>query len=241
MGNENEFSEDVELYLEEVQRIPLLGAQEFHTLLLRAADGDEDAQLELVNANLRLVVNIARKYIGQGAAFCDLIQEGNIGLMKAVKKFSTKGSATFIEYAEQCIESAIVRGLRKMNSAAQVSLDTPIDERTYTDKDKYADESDFVEGLALVDLVEDSKTPTHFDRLNRLQMRELLGEVLSTLTPHERKVLSLRFGLEDGRMRTLDEVAKIFKVSGDNVQSVESKALRKLRTPDCSVKLRDFY
>ena len=93
MGNENEYSEDVELYLEEVRRIPLLGAQEFHTLLLRAADGDEEAQLELVNANLRLVVNIARNYTGQGVAFCDLIQEGNIGLMKAVKKFTTKGSA----------------------------------------------------------------------------------------------------------------------------------------------------
>lgn len=241
MGNENEFSEDVELYLEEVRRIPLLGAQEFHTLLLRAADGDEDAQLELVNANLRLVVNIARNYIGQGAPLCDLIQEGNLGLMKAVKKFTTKGSATFIEYAEECIEKAIVRGLREMNSAAQVSLDTPIDERTYTDKDKYADEGDFIEGLTIVDFVEDSKTPPHFDRLNRLQMRELLGEVLNTLTPHERKVLSLRFGLEDGRIRTLDEVARIFKVSGDNVQSVESKALRKLRTPDCSLKLRDFY
>ena len=90
-------------------------------------------------------------------------------------------------------------------------------------------------------LYPDSKIPDHFDRVNRLQMAELLREVLKTLTPHERKVLSLRFGLEDGRMRTLDEVAKIFKVSGDNVQSVESKALRKLRTPDCSVKLRDFY
>ncbi|MBR0288051.1 MAG: sigma-70 family RNA polymerase sigma factor, partial [Selenomonadaceae bacterium] len=138
MGNENEFSEDVELYLEEVRRIPLLGAQEFHTLLLRAADGDEDAQLELVNANLRLVVNIARKYIGRGAPFCDLIQEGNIGLMKAVKKFSTKGSATFIEYAEECIEKAIVRGLREMEQSAPVSLDTPIDERTYNDKDTFA-------------------------------------------------------------------------------------------------------
>ena len=238
---ENEFLEDAQLYLEEVRRIPPLGAQEFHTLLLRAADGDEDAQLELVNANLRLVVNIAQNYIGQGVPFSDLIQEGNIGLMKAVKKFATKGSATFIEYAEECIEKAIVRGLREMERTAQVSLDTPVDERTYNDKDTFALEGDFVEGLTLVDFVEDSKSPTHFDRLDRLQMRELLGEVLNTLTPHERKVLSLRFGLEDGRMRTPDEVAKIFKVSGDNVQSVEAKALRKLRAPDCSLKLRDFY
>lgn len=229
--------EDVKIYLEEVKRIPLLGAQEFHTLLLRAADGDEDAQLELVNANLRLVVNIARKYIGQGAAFSDLIQEGNIGLMKAVKKFSTKGSATFIEYAEECIEAAIASGLREMNSDAQVSLDTPIDERTYNDKDKFAVEGDYVEGLTLCDFVEDNETPTHFDRVNYLQMKEFLREAMDTLTPHEKKVLSLRFGLEDGRAYSLDEVAKIFKVSAGSIQVVEVKALKKLRQPS----LRDFY
>lgn len=238
---EQDYLEDVEIYLEEVRRIPLLGAQEFHTLLIRAADGDEDAQLELVNANLRLVVNIARNYKGQGAPFSDLIQEGNIGLMKAVKKFSTKGSATFIEYAEECIEKAIVRGLREMEDTAQVSLDTPIDERTYNDKDKFAVEGDFVEGLTLADFVEDSKTPTHFDLMNNMQMREMLGEVMNTLTPHEKKVLSLRFGLEDGKARTLNEVAKIFKVSDSAIQSVEAKALGKLRNPDCSIKLRDFY
>ena len=210
-------------------------------MLLRAADGDEDAQLELVNANLRLVVNIARNYTGQGAPFSDLIQEGNIGLMKAVKKFSTKGSATFIEYAEECIEKAIVRGLREMEDTAQVSLDTPIDERTYNDKDKYAVEGDFIEGLTLADFVEDSKTPTHFDLMTNMQMREMLGEAMNTLTPHEKKVLSLRFGLEDGRARTLNEVAKIFKVSDSAIQAVETKALGKLRNPDCSIKLRDFY
>lgn len=240
-GNEIEFSEDVEIYLEEVRRIPLLGAQEFHTLLLRAADGDEDAQLELVNANLRLVVNIARNYAGQGVAFSDLIQEGNIGLMKAVKKFTTKGSATFIDYAEECIEKAIVRGLREMEQTAQVSLDTPIDERTYSDKDEYADESDFIEGLTLLDFVADNETPTHFDRVNNSQMRELLREVLRTLTPHERKVLSLRFGLEDGHVHSSDEVAKIFKVGNNAVAAVETKALRKLRESDCFKKLKDFY
>ncbi|MBR6711515.1 MAG: sigma-70 family RNA polymerase sigma factor [Selenomonadaceae bacterium] len=237
----NEFSEDVKIYLEEVRQIPLLSAQEFHTLLLRAADGDEDAQMDLVNANLRLVVNIARNYTDYGVSFSDLIQEGNIGLMTAAKKFATKGSESFIEYAEECIEKAIVRGLREMEATAPVSLDTPIDERTYTDKDKFAVEGDFIEGLTLADLVEDSKTPTHFDHLNYLQMNELLGEVLNTLTPHERKVLSLRFGLEDGKSRTTDEVAKMFKVSGDSVRTVEAKALRKLRHPTCSAKLKDFY
>ena len=239
--NEIEFAEDVELYLEEVRRIPLLGAQEFHTLLLRAADGDEDAQLELVNANLRLVVNIARKYAGQGVAFSDLIQEGNIGLMKAVKKFTTKGSATFIDYAEKCIEKAIVRGLREMEQTAQVSLDTPVDEQAYSDKDEYAVEGDFVEGLTLMDFVEDNESPTHFDRVNNSQMRELLREVLRTLTPHERKVLSLRFGLEDGHAHSPDEVAKIFKVGSNAVAAIETKALRKLREPDCFKKLKDFY
>ena len=239
--NEMETYDDVEIYLEEVKNIPLLSAQKFHTLLLRAADGDEDAQIELVNANLRLVVNIARNYIGHGAAFSDLIQEGNIGLMKAVKKFSTKGSATFIEYAEECIESAIVRGLREMNYDEQVSLDTPIDERTYNDKDKFAVEGDFVEGLTLADMVVDSKLPTHFDHISHLQMRERLGEVLNTLTPHEKKVLSLRFGLEDGRAHSLTEIAKAFKVSDIAIKSVEDKALIKLRHPTCSTKLRDFY
>ena len=235
------YSEDAEIYLREVEQIPLLSAQEFHTLLLRAADGDEDAQQELVNANLRLVVKVAQNYVGQGAAFADLIQEGNIGLMKAVKKFSTKGSATFIEYAEECIEAAIVRGLREMENTAQVSLDTPIDERTYNDKDKFAVEGDFIEGLTLADFVEDDETPTHFDRVNHLQMRERLHEVLNILTPHEKKVLSLRFGLEDGHTRTQDEVAKIFKVGANAIGSVETKALSKLRQPTFTAKLRDFY
>lgn len=239
-GNEIGFSEDVEIYLEEVRQIPLLSAQEFHTLLLRAAEGDEDAQLELVNANLRLVVNIAQNYIGQSAAFSDLIQEGNIGLMKAVRKFSTKGATTFIEYAEECIEAAVVKGLREMEPA-QVSLDTPIDEHTYKTKDGFADESDFVEGLTLLDFLEDSKTPTHFDHVNYSEMRELLREVMQTLSPHEKKVLSLRFGLEDGHPRSLEDVAKIFKVNNSTVQNIEIKALRKLRTPDCSRKLQDFY
>ena len=230
-GNELEFTEDVEIYLEEIKNIPLLSAQEFHTLLLRAADGDEEAQIELVNANLRLVVNIARKYTGYGAAFSDLIQEGNIGLMKAAKKFSTKGSATFIEYAEECIETAIVRGLREMNLTTQVSLDTPVDERTYNDKDTFAIEGDFIEGLTLADFVEDSKTPDHFDRVNNLQMGELLHEVLNTLMPHEKKVLSLRFGLEDGRTCSLDDTAKIFKVTTPQFNPSKQKHFAKSATP----------
>ena len=230
---------DVEIYLEEVKRIPLLSAQEFHTLLIRAASGDENAQLELVNANLRLVVDVAKNYVGHGIAFSDLIQEGNVGLIKAVKKFSTKGSATFTEYAETCIEAALVGSLRN-EQTAQVSLDTPVDEHAYVARDKFAIEGDFVEGLTLADFVADD-TPTHFDRLSFSQLRELLGEAMRSLSAHEKKILSLRFGLEDGRARSLDEVAKLFKVGNERIRQVEVKALNKLRQHERTRKLREFY
>ena len=231
---------DIEIYLEEVKRIPLLSAQEFHTLLIRSAQGDEDAQTELVNANLRLVVEVAKNYVGHGTAFSDLIQEGNVGLIKAVKKFSTKGSATFTEYAEECIEAAIVRSLRETEQTAQISLDTPVDERAYVARDKFAIEGDYVEGLTLADFVED-ETPTHFDRLSFSQLREILGEALETLSAHEKKILALRFGLEDGRTHSIDEIAKIFKVGTENIRQAETKALKKLRQHERTTKLREFY
>ena len=231
---------DIEIYLEEVKRMPLLSAQEFHTLLIRSAQGDEDAQLELVNANLRLVVEVAKNYVGHGTAFSDLIQEGNVGLIKAVKKFSTKGSATFTEYAEECIEAAIVRSLRETEQTAQISLDTPVDERAYVARDKFAIEGDYVEGLTLADFVED-ETPTHFDRLSFSQLREILGEALETLSAHEKKILALRFGLEDGRTHSIDEIAKIFKVGTENIRQAETKALKKLRQHERTTKLREFY
>ena len=233
-------AEDIEIYLEEVKRIPLLSAQEFHTLLIRSAQGDEDAQTELVNANLRLVVEVAKNYVGHGTAFSDLIQDGNVGLIKAVKKFSTKGSATFTEYAEECIEAAIVRSLRETDSDMQISLDTPVDERAYIARDKFAQEGDYVEGLTLADFVED-ETPTHFERLSFSQLREILGEVLESLSAHEKKILALRFGLEDGRTHSIDEVAKIFKVGNENIRQAETKALKKLRQHERTIKLREFY
>ncbi|MBR4382542.1 MAG: sigma-70 family RNA polymerase sigma factor [Selenomonadaceae bacterium] len=233
-------AEDIEIYLEEVKRIPLLSAQEFHTLLIRSAQGDEDAQTELVNANLRLVVEVAKNYVGQGTAFSDLIQDGNVGLIKAVKKFSTKGSATFTEYAEECIEAAIVRSLRETDSDMQISLDTPVDERAYIARDKFAQEGDYVEGLTLADFVED-ETPTHFERLSFSQLREILGEALESLSAHEKKILALRFGLEDGRTHSIDEVAKIFKVGNENIRQAETKALKKLRQHERTIKLREFY
>ena len=230
--------EEVQIYLEEVEQIPLLSAQEFHTLLTRAGNGDEDAQTELVNANLRLVVDIARKYIGRGAPFSDLIQEGNIGLLKAVKKFSTKGSPTFIEYAEECIEKAIMRGLREMQSDKEISLDIPIDERTYESKDEYAVEGDYVEGLTLMDLVADMDAPTHFEQMDREQLTELLREAMKHLTMTEKKILVLRFGLSGGKVYSAEEVAKILKLSLESLRSIEADALKKLRGAEM---LRDFY
>lgn len=230
--------EDVELYLEEVERIPLLSAQEFHTLLLRAGAGDEEAQLELVNANLRLVVDIARQYVGQGAAFSDLIQEGNIGLLKAVKKFTTKGSPTFIEYAQECIKDAITQGLRQMQAEDELSLDTPIDERTYEEEDKYAVEGDYVEGLTFLDLVADKDAPTHFERMNRQQLTELLREAMKVLTMTEKKILALRFGLAGDKAHSPEEVAKILKVRPESLRAIETAALKKLSTAE---RLRDFY
>ena len=229
---------ELELYLAEVEQIPLLSAQEFHTLLTRAGNGDEHAQTELVNANLRLVVDIARKYIGRGAALSDLIQEGNIGLLKAVKKFSTKGSPTFIEYAEECIEKAIVRGLRELRGDRGVSLDTPIDERTYEAEDKYAVEGDYVEGLTLLDLVADMDAPTHFEQMDREQLTELLREAMRHLTMTEKKILVLRFGLSGSKVFSAEEVAKILKLSLESLRSIEADALKKLRGAEW---LRDFY
>ena len=231
--------EDVKLYLEEVERITLLSAQEFHTLLLRAGTGDEEAQLELVNANLRLVVNIARQYVGRGVAFSDLIQEGNIGLLKAVKKFSTKGSPTFIDYAKECIEKAISRSLREMRADKKVSsLDTPIDERTYEAEDKYASEGDYVEGLTLMDLIADKDAPSHFEQMDRQQLAELLHEVMKHLTMTEKKILALRFGLSGGKVYSPEEVAKVLKLRPESLRAIEAAALKKLSN---SERLRDFY
>ncbi|MBR4152607.1 MAG: sigma-70 family RNA polymerase sigma factor [Selenomonadaceae bacterium] len=224
-------NEEARLYLEEIEQIPLLSAQEFHTLLLRSAAGDENAQMELVNANLRLVVDCARNYVGQGAPFSDLIQEGNIGLLKAVKKFSTKGAATFTEYAQECIEAAIVHGLRELKTEETLLLDTPIE------KSAYNDEEDYVEGMTLADLLADEETPKALDRLNRSQLIEFLREAMKVLTMREKKILVLRFGLDNRRACTTEEVARILKISPETLRAIEANALKKLSR---SERLKEF-
>ena len=215
--------EEAQIYLEEIEQIPLLSAQEFHTLLTRAAVGDETAQMELVNANLRLVVECARNYVGQGAPFSDLIQEGNIGLMKAVKKFSTKAPTTFIEYARDCIEAAIEQGLRELKATESVLPNMAIKE--YKHKSESA-------GLSLVDLLMEEES-----RLNRKQLTELLREALDTLTMQEKKILVLRFGLGRRRTYSAEEVAAIFKISPNALQAIEMAALKKLSNSERLKKL----
>ena len=268
----------VKVYLKEIGRVPLLTAEEEVDLAVRMAQGDEYARKRLSEANLRLVVSIAKRYVGRGMQFLDLIQEGNLGLIKAVEKFDHTKGFKFSTYATWWIRQAITRAIadqartiripvhmvetinkvKKVNSlllhkngheptseqiAAEldmpvekvreimrvaqepVSLETPIGEE---------------EDSHLGDFIPDDDAPAPSDVASHTLLREQLGEVLSTLTPREEKVLKLRFGLEDGRSRTLEEVGKEFNVTRERIRQIEAKALRKLRHPSRSKRLKDF-
>ena len=268
----------VKVYLKEIGRVPLLSAEEEVELAIRMSEGDVAAKKRLSEANLRLVVSIAKRYVGRGMQFLDLIQEGNPGLIRAVDKFDyTKGNK-FSTYATWWIRQAITRAIadqartiripvhmvetinkvKKVNSqllhengheptneqiaeklempvekvreimrVAQepVSLETPIGEE---------------EDSHLGDFIPDEDAPAPSDVASHTMLKEQLAEVLSTLTPREEKVLRLRFGLEDGRSRTLEEVGKEFNVTRERIRQIEAKALRKLRHPSRSKKLKDF-
>lgn len=268
----------VRMYLKEIGRVPLLTAQEEVALAKRMEAGDEDAQKELAEANLRLVVSIAKRYVGRGMLFLDLIQEGNLGLIKAVEKFDYNKGYKFSTYATWWIRQAITRAIadqartiripvhmvetinklirvsrqllqkhgreptleeiaeemevsvervREIMKIAQepVSLETPIGEE---------------EDSHLGDFIEDHDAPAPADAASFMLLKEQLAEVLGTLTDREKKVLKLRFGLEDGKARTLEEVGKSFKVTRERIRQIEAKALRKLRHPSRSKKLKDF-
>jgi RNA polymerase primary sigma factor len=268
----------VRMYLKEIGKIPLLTAEEEQELARRMADGDVEAQKRLAEANLRLVVSIAKRYTGRGMQFLDLIQEGNMGLIKAVEKFDYEKGYKFSTYATWWIRQAITRAIadqartiripvhmvetinkviRMSRQLSQelghdatsqelaaalkmpvarveeilkiaqepVSLETPIGE----EEDSHL--GDFLED-------EDASAPAEAASANLL--REQLSEVLGTLTEREAKVLRLRFGLEDGRPRTLEEVGKEFDVTRERIRQIEAKALRKLRHPSRSKKLKDF-
>lgn len=268
----------VKVYLKEIGRVPLLTPEEEIELAIRMAEGDEKAKKRLSEANLRLVVSIAKRYVGRGMHFLDLIQEGNLGLIKAVEKFDYTKGFKFSTYATWWIRQAITRAIadqartiripvhmietinkvkkvssqllhrngheptadeiaeemgvsvekvREIMRVAQepVSLETPIGEE---------------EDSHLGDFIPDEEAPVPAEAAYHTLLREQLGDVLNTLTPREEKVLRLRFGLEDGRPRTLEEVGKEFNVTRERIRQIEAKALRKLRHPSRSKRLRDF-
>ena len=268
----------VRMYLKEIGKVPLLTADEEVELAKRMEEGDEEAKRKLAEANLRLVVSIAKRYVGRGMLFLDLIQEGNLGLIKAVEKFDYRKGYKFSTYATWWIRQAITRAIadqartiripvhmvetinklirvsrqllqeygrepqpeeiaremgiseekvREIIKIAQepVSLETPIGEE---------------EDSHLGDFIPDDEAPAPAEAAAFTLLREQLMSVLSTLTPREEKVLRLRFGLDDGRARTLEEVGKEFKVTRERIRQIEAKALRKIRHPSRSKKLKDF-
>ena len=229
----------VKVYLKEIGRVPLLSSDEETELAKRMAEGDTKAKNRLSEANLRLVVSIAKKYVGRGMQFLDLIQEGNLGLLKAVEKFDYTKGFKFSTYATWWIRQAITRAIadqartiripvhmvETISKVKKVSLETPIGEE---------------EDSHLGDFIPDDDAPAPADAASLMLLKEQLNDVLSTLTDREAKVLKLRFGLEDGRSRTLEEVGKEFDVTRERIRQIEAKALRKLRHPSRSKKVKDF-
>ena len=268
----------VRMYLKEIGKVPLLSAEEEIELAKRMENGDQEAKKRLAEANLRLVVSIAKRYVGRGMLFLDLIQEGNLGLIKAVEKFDYPKGYKFSTYATWWIRQAITRAIadqartiripvhmvetinklirvsrqllqelgreptpeeiseemgmpvdrvREILKISQepVSLETPIGEE---------------EDSHLGDFIQDDNVPVPAEAASFTLLREQLVEVLGTLTEREQKVLRLRFGLDDGRARTLEEVGKEFNVTRERIRQIEAKALRKLRHPSRSRKLKDY-
>ena len=271
----------VKVYLKEIGRVPLLTPEEEVDLALKIQAGGpegEKAKQRLSEANLRLVVSIAKRYVGRGMQFLDLIQEGNLGLIKAVEKFDHTKGFKFSTYATWWIRQAITRAIadqartiripvhmvETINKVKKVSsqllhknghdpsaeeiaeeLDMPIDKvreimRVAQEPVSLETPIGEEEDSHLGDFIEDSDAPAPADAASHTLLKEQLEDVLSTLTPREKKVLELRFGLEDGRNRTLEEVGKEFNVTRERIRQIEAKALRKLRHPSRSKRLKDF-
>ena len=268
----------VRMYLREIGKIPLLTYDEELELAQRILDGDEEAKQKLAESNLRLVVSIAKKYLGRGMLFLDLIQEGNMGLIKAVEKFDYSKGYKFSTYATWWIRQAITRAIadqartiripvhmvETINKLIRTSrhllqrlgrepspeelseeLEMPIDKVMEIQKiaqDPVSLETPIGEedDSHLGDFIQDDDSPAPQDSAAYTMLKEQLEEVMNTLTPREAKVLKLRFGLEDGKARTLEEVGKEFEVTRERIRQIEAKALRKLRHPSRSKKLRDY-
>ncbi len=268
----------VRMYLREIGRIPLLNFEEELDLAQRMLDGDEDAKQKLAESNLRLVVSIAKKYVGRGMLFLDLIQEGNMGLIKAVEKFDYTKGYKFSTYATWWIRQAITRAIadqartiripvhmvETINKLIRTSrhllqqlgrepspeeiaqeLEMPVERVMEIQKiaqDPVSLETPIGEedDSHLGDFIQDEDSPAPHDSAAYTLLKEQLEEVMNTLTPREAKVLKLRFGLEDGKARTLEEVGREFMVTRERIRQIEAKALRKLRHPSRSKKLRDY-
>lgn len=278
LPDSNSVEDPVRMYLKEIGKVPLLTAEQEIDLAKRMEKGDKEAQKQLAEANLRLVVSIAKRYAGRGMLFLDLIQEGNLGLIKAVEKYDWRKGFKFSTYATWWIRQAITRAIadqartiripvhmvetinklirvsrqklqelgreptpeeiaeemgisvekvREIQKISQepVSLETPIGEE---------------EDSHLGDFIQDDNVPAPADAAAFALLKAQLNEVLGTLTEREQRVLRLRFGLDDGRSRTLEEVGKTFNVTRERIRQIEAKALRKLRHPSRSRKLKDF-
>ncbi len=268
----------VKIYLKEIGRVPLLTAEEEIELAERMAQGDPKARKRLSEANLRLVVSIAKRYVGRGMQFLDLIQEGNLGLIKAVEKFDHTKGFKFSTYATWWIRQAITRAIadqartiripvhmvetitkvKKVTSQLlhknghdpspdeiALELDMPVERvreimRIAQDPVSLETPIGEEEDSHLGDFIPDDDAPAPAEAASLILLKEQLSEVLSTLTEREEKVLRLRFGLEDGRSRTLEEVGKEFRVTRERIRQIEAKALRKLRHPSRSKKVKDF-
>ena len=268
----------VRMYLKEIGKVPLLTADEEVELAKRMADGDEWAKKRLAEANLRLVVSIAKRYVGRGMLFLDLIQEGNLGLIKAVEKFDYHKGFKFSTYATWWIRQAITRAIadqartiripvhmvETINKLIRVSrqllqelgreptpeeiaeeLDMPVErvrEILKISQEPVSLETPIgeEEDSHLGDFIQDDNVPVPAEAAAQTLLKEQLDEVLDTLTEREQKVLRLRFGMNDGRARTLEEVGKEFDVTRERIRQIEAKALRKLRHPSRSRKLRDY-
>ncbi len=268
----------VRMYLKEIGKVPLLTAEEEIEIAKRLETGDEEAKKKLSEANLRLVVSIAKRYVGRGMLFLDLLQEGNLGLSKAVEKFDDRKGFQFSTYATWWIRQAITRAIadqartiripvhmvETINKLIRVSRQllqqygrepTPeeiakemgISESKVREIIKIAQEPVSLEtpigeeeDSHLGDFIPDDDAPAPAEAASFALMKEQLLDVLDTLTPREEKVLRLRFGLDDGRQRTLEEVGKEFNVTRERIRQIEAKALRKLRHPSRSKKLKDY-
>ena len=268
----------VRMYLKEIGKVPLLTAEEEIELAKRMEEGDEDAKKRLAEANLRLVVSIAKRYVGRGMLFLDLIQEGNLGLIKAVEKFDYPKGFKFSTYATWWIRQAITRAIadqartiripvhmvETINKLVRVSRQLLQELGREPTPEEIADKMDIPvervreiikisqepvsletpigeeEDSHLGDFIQDDNVPVPAEAAAFTLLKEQLDEVLGTLTEREQKVLRLRFGLKDGRARTLEEVGKEFNVTRERIRQIEAKALRKLRHPSRSRKLKDY-